>query len=228
MVKNHIFTFLAIIYCVSLFSQGLVPTEKLALIKGNVKSFKGKVLPKETILFINDVTKKSVTITSDDAGTFETLLPVGTIYSIKYKNFTSDMEYNKLDIPKDKLATYELEIKIDPPKNFVLDNVYFDTGKSTLKPSSHKTLNELAEVLKIKSAMVIEIQGHTDNVGKEDENIALSQKRAEEVKKYLVSKGIDIKRIEAKGYGPKIPIADNATEEGKSKNRRTSLKVIKE
>ncbi len=211
-----------------LLCQGLVPTDKLALIKGSVKSFKGKALPKETIIFINDLTKKAVTVTSNDGGTFETLLPVNITYSIKYKNFTSDMEYNKLDIPEDKLATYELEIKIDPPKNFVLDNVYFDTGKSILKPGSYKTLNDLAEVLKIKSTMVIEIQGHTDNIGKEDENTLLSQKRAEEVKKYLVSKGIDAKRIDAKGYGPKIPIADNTTEEGRSKNRRTSLKVIKE
>ena len=76
--------------------------------------------------------------------------------------------------------------------------------------------------------MVVEIQGHTDNVGKEDDNLKLSQERADEVKKYLISKGIEESRVTAKGYGATMPIADNATEPGKSKNRRTSLKVIKE
>lgn len=228
MSKLNISAFFLLLNLGFVLSQNLVPTDKLALIKGSVKSFKGKVLPKETIMFISDQTKNVVTVISDENGTFEALIPVNCTYGIKYKNFTTDMEYNKLNIPKDKLATYELEIRIDPPVNFVLDNVYFDTGKSTLKPTSYKALNDLAEILKIKNTMVVEIQGHTDNVGKEEENTRLSQKRAEEVKKYLVAKGIEAKRIQAKGYGPTLPIADNATDEGRAKNRRTSLNVIKE
>jgi outer membrane protein OmpA-like peptidoglycan-associated protein len=131
-------------------------------------------------------------------------------------------------IPDDKEATYEVEIKIDPPKNFVLENVYFDTGKSTLKPSSNKALNDLAEVLKLKSTMEVQIEGHTDDVGNEADNLKLSQERADAVKKYLSSKGIAAARVTAKGFGQTMPVADNATEEGRSKNRRTSLKVIKE
>ena len=76
--------------------------------------------------------------------------------------------------------------------------------------------------------MVVEIQGHTDDVGKPEDNLKLSQDRAEEVRKYLVSKGIEAMRVSAKGYGHTMPIADNANDAGKSKNRRTSLKVIKE
>ena len=138
------------------------------------------------------------------------------------------MDYTKMVIPSDKDAIYEVLIKIDPPKEFVLDNVYFDTGKSTLKPNSNKTLNDLVDVLKLKSTMVIEIQGHTDNVGDEEANVKLSQARAESVMKYLVSKGIEATRITAKGFGASKPVADNAAEEGRSKNRRTSLKVIKD
>lgn len=76
--------------------------------------------------------------------------------------------------------------------------------------------------------MVVEIQGHTDNVGSPEANLKLSQDRADEVKKYLVSKGVDALRVSSKGYGSTQPIADNDTDAGKSKNRRTSLKVIKE
>lgn len=210
------------------FSQNLKPTDKLALLKGIVTNFKGKPLSKEIITFCNDKTKEIVKINTDVNGKFEVLIPVNATYSLRYKNFTSDVDYTKMSVPGDKDATYEVEIKIDPPKSFVLDNVYFDTGKSSLKPASYKALGDLVEVLKLKNTMIIEIQGHTDNVGSDEDNFKLSQDRASEVKKYLVSKGIEESRVTAKGYGPSMPIADNSTEAGKSKNRRTSLKVIKE
>ncbi len=209
-------------------AQNLKPTDKLALLKGLVTNFKGKPLSKEIIMFSNDKTKAVVKVNTDDKGRFEVLVPVNGTYSLKYKNFTTDMEYTKMNVPADKDAIYEVVIKIDPPKDFVLDNVYFDTGKSTLKPSSFKALNDLVEILKIKTTMVVEIQGHTDNVGKEEENLKLSQSRAEEVRKYLISKGVAEARVSAKGYGQSMPIADNANDAGKSKNRRTSLKVISE
>ncbi len=210
------------------FSQNLKPTDKMALLKGVVTNYKMKPLSKEIIMFSNDKTKAIIKVNTDANGKFEVLIPVNATYSLKYKNFTSDVDYTKMTIPASKEATYEVEIKIDPPKEFVLDNVYFDTGKSSLKPTSFKALNDLVEILKLKNTMIVEIQGHTDNVGKEDENLKLSQERAGEVKKYLVSKGIEESRITAKGYGATMPVADNTTEAGKSKNRRTSLKVIKE
>lgn len=223
--------------CISLFvllqtgmlcAQTLVPTDKLALLKGTVTNFKGKMLANETIIFSNDKTKAEVKVHTDAKGKFEALIPVNGTYSLRYKNFTTDIDYTKMTVPADAEATYEIQVKIEPPVNVVLDNVYFDTGKSTLKASSSKALNDLAEGLKLKSTMVVEIQGHTDNVGKEEDNVKLSQQRADEVKKYLVSKGIDEKRISTKGYGPALPIADNATEDGRAKNRRTGLRVIKE
>jgi len=216
------------LYSFTLSSQKLVPTDKLALLTGTCTNFKGKVLNKEVILFVDEKTKAVVKITTDAAGKFEVLVPVDATYSLKYKTFTTDVDYTKMTIPADKEASYEVRIRIDPPKEFILDNVYFDTGKATLKPNSNKALNDLVEVLKLKTGMVIEIQGHTDNVGNPDDNLKLSQQRAEAVKKFLVSKGIDAARVSAKGYGQTIPIADNTDDAGKAKNRRTSLKVIKE
>ena len=212
----------------NVLSQNLKPTDKLALLKGTVTNFKGKPLSKEIIMFYNEKTKALVKVNTDASGKFEVLIPVGGVYGLKYKTFTTDVDYTKMEVPMDKEATYEVGIKIDPPKDFILENVYFDTGKSSLKPNSFKALNDLVEILKIKNTMVVEIQGHTDNVGKDEENMKLSQDRADEVRKYLVSKGIEGARVTAKGYGPTQPIADNSSEAGKSKNRRTSLKVIKE
>ncbi|MCD6066409.1 MAG: outer membrane protein/peptidoglycan-associated protein [Bacteroidetes bacterium] len=210
------------------FSQTLKPTATMALLQGVVKNFKNKVLPKEKILLIDTKTKKSYSVNTDAAGKFEVLVPVGAIYSLQYKNFTADVEYTKMELPSDPDATYEVEIKIDPPKDFTLENVFFDTGKATLKPTSNKALTDLVEILKLKNTMVVEIQGHTDNVGKPEDNLKLSRERAEAVKNFLLSKGIEATRVTAKGYGDTTPVADNSTDAGKAKNRRTSLKVIKE
>lgn len=229
-LKKTTFTFLFLILLTahSLKTQTLKPTDKLALLQGVVTNMKGKPLNKETILFVNDKTKVSVKVHTDANGKFAVLIPVNATYSLKYKTFTADMDYTKMVVPADKEATYEVGIKIDPPKDFVLESVYFDTGKSSLKPNSFKALNDLVEILKLKNTMVVEIQGHTDTVGKEEDNLKLSQQRANEVRKYLISKGIAENRVSAKGYGPTMPIADNDTDAGKAKNRRTSLKVIKE
>lgn len=223
-------TLLFLVVIMSFFSnaQTLQPTAQLALLQGTVTNFKGKVLPNEIILFSNDKTNAVIKVTTDGKGKFETLVPVNVSYSLKYKTFTTDQDYTKLAVPADADATYEVEIKIDPPKNFILENVYFDSGKATLKATSNKALNDLAEVLKLKSTMEVEIEGHTDNVGNEEANLKLSQDRAEAVKKYVVAKGISAGRITAKGYGQSVPVADNANEQGRQKNRRTSLKVTKE
>ncbi len=209
-------------------AQTLTPTDKMALLKGTVTNFKGKPLNNEVILLVNEKTKAAFKIITQANGKFELLIPVDATYVLKYKNFTSDEDYTKMNIPPDKEAEYEVKIKLELPKEFVLKNVYFDSGKTTLKQNSASALNNLTEVLKAKSTMIVEIQGHTDNVGNEEDNQKLSQGRAEAVKSYLISKGIAPNRVIAKGYGTSRPIADNGTDAGKAKNRRTSLKVINE
>jgi len=89
-------------------------------------------------------------------------------------------------------------------------------------------LNDLVEVMKLKPAMVIEIGGHTDNTGSKEINLKLSQGRADAVRNYLIQKGIPATRVTAKGYGDTQPVADNSTDEGRTKNRRTEVTVIKE
>ncbi len=227
-MKNKFFIAFFCLLIFSFKSQTLTPTKQLALLKGLVTNFKDKVLSNEIIIFYNYKTKTSLKINTDEKGKFEVLIPINNTYSLRYKTFTTDQDYTKLTISDDKDATYEVRIKIDPPKSFILDNVYFDTGKSSLKSSSFRALADLVEVLKLKINMFIEIQGHTDNVGSEESNLKLSQDRADAVKNYLVNKGISNDRITSIGYGQSMPIDYNSSEEGKAKNRRTSLKVIKE
>lgn len=121
----------------------------------------------------------------------------------------------------------ELKIeKAEAGKSFVINNITYATGSAALYPESFVTLDEFAEYLKDNPTFKVEIQGHTDNVGKEADNLSLSEKRAENVKIYLCSKGIQKDRITSKGYGSSKPLASNATVEGKAENRRTEFLIL--
>ena len=103
----------------------------------------------------------------------------------------------------------------------------FETASSKVSSESMKTLDAYAEFLESHPDLKIQIEGHTDNVGKDSFNLWLSRKRAEAVKAYLVSKGIDAQRISAKGYGSSRPVAPNDSEESRSLNRRTEILLSK-
>ncbi len=102
--------------------------------------------------------------------------------------------------------------------------IYFDTGKSVIKPESDAAIAEIAKLLKNKGSLKIYVVGHTDNIGSFDSNMKLSKDRADAVLKTLVSKhGIAAGRLKAVGVGQAAPIASNRTEDGKAKNRRVEL-----
>ena len=106
---------------------------------------------------------------------------------------------------------------------WVCKDVNFDFDKWDIKPESHKGLDQQVTFLKQNMNLIVEIQGHTDNVGDKNYNQALSEKRANAVKDYLIEKGITKDRLSSKGYGMTIPFASNDTEEGRAKNRRVQF-----
>jgi len=108
-------------------------------------------------------------------------------------------------------------------KAFTIQNISFETNKTILHPSSYTELNNLAIYLKEHAQYKIELNGYTDNVGKEDDNLKLSEGRAKSVSDYLIQQGIKQGRISYKGFGNANPVADNKTEEGRAKNRRVEI-----
>ena len=106
------------------------------------------------------------------------------------------------------------------------DNLEFESGKAVIKQVSYASLDTLADLMKKKPEWNLKISGHTDNVGKPGANMKLSENRAKAVKAYLVSKGIDEKRLITEWFGQTRPIAPNNTPEGRQKNRRVEMLII--
>jgi len=108
-----------------------------------------------------------------------------------------------------------------------INNIFFDFDKAILKSESFPELDRLADLLKSNSGMLVEISGHTDNVGNASYNLTLSEQRAQSVIDYLVSKGCNKNNLIAKGYGDTKPITSNDSEDGRAKNRRVEFRILK-
>jgi len=107
-----------------------------------------------------------------------------------------------------------------------IQGITFETGKNTLKTSSDQVLMSALKVLQDFPDVRMEIQGHTDNVGDDAQNMALSQARADAVRQWFIDHGIAADRLIAKGYGETQPVADNATPDGQAQNRRVEFKLL--
>ena len=101
--------------------------------------------------------------------------------------------------------------------------IHFDTGKATIQPDSEQTLTQIVQLLKDGPDLKLRVEGYTDNVGQAAANQTLSEARAQAVMAWLIAHGVQPARLAAKGFGPANPVADNATEEGRAKNRRVEL-----
>ena len=104
-----------------------------------------------------------------------------------------------------------------------LGDVLFDTGRATLKPGADRTIDRLAQALKDNPNTKVQIEGHTDSVGGDDYNMALSERRADAVSDALRMRGVPSDRYEAKGLGKDFPVASNSTAEGRQQNRRVEI-----
>ncbi|MFL5728846.1 MAG: OmpA family protein [Cytophagaceae bacterium] len=118
-------------------------------------------------------------------------------------------------------------VPLEGGQNARLNNIFFPFNSYSLNPESYPELNRVADLLKKNLEMEIEISGYTDSIGEEDFNERLSQARAESVKKYLLSQGLQKRRIVAKGYGEQKPVGENNSEEGRMTNRRVEIVILK-
>jgi len=126
-----------------------------------------------------------------------------------------------VEIPAPAPMAVAMEI---PREGLILRGVNFQTGKATLTPSSYESLDQVLRSLREWPEVKLEIQGHTDNVGRREANMRLSHQRAETVMRYFISQGVPSDRLKAVGYGPDKPISDNDTPTGRELNRRVELK----
>ena len=109
-----------------------------------------------------------------------------------------------------------------------LENLIFEMGRSVINPKSFAGLDELVAMMKDNTKVIIQLEGHTDNVGNAQKNLDLSQDRVDAVKKYLVSKGVGKDRIKTKAFGGTQPISTERTEEARALNRRVEMRVLKD
>ena len=196
-----------------------------------VTDFKSKPRPGEQIIFISKKNGEKFSGRAGKDGKFSTTLPIGDTFVIKVKTIVDSTKYGLISIrqlePDEQFTEpFFVNVNFEPARSYRLDNVYFDFGKYTLRSESFAELDELVSYMKWKENERIEIGGHTDNVGNDPDNLKLSQQRAEAIRQYLIKKGIQPARVIAKGYGASQPVADNSTDEGRQKNRRTEVKIL--
>ena len=234
-MKKYLFVVMIFLFPSLAFTQTIAVQNaaipKDAPVDVTVSDFKNNLKANEIIVFRSKASDKEYQGLTDDNGKFSLRLPAGDQYEIFILGFKDSASYNVLDIPATKGAAYyknpfKVDIQFLPAKTFVLDDCNFDFGKATLQPTSFAVLDELVTYLNRKDDEKIEIGGHTDNVGSAASNLKLSQDRANTVRAYLLTKGLDPARVTAKGYGMSEPVEDNKTEEGRAKNRRTEVKVL--
>ncbi len=169
-------------------------------------------------------------VQADGEGNYLTSLPKGRNYafSVNKKGYLfhsgrfalqglDTVQYFNQDIAMQSLAT---------GANITLRNILFETGKYELLPASFVELDRVVLLLQENAALKVQINGHTDNIGQPQENQLLSENRAKAVVDHLVSRGVQATRLSYKGFGASVPGADNATEQGRSLNRRTEMLVV--
>jgi outer membrane protein OmpA-like peptidoglycan-associated protein len=189
----------------------------------------GKGLP-SAVELIDLASKQTISrVQTDEDGNYLITLPVGKDYAFNVNRrnylFYSD-NYSLKDKSPD--STYLKNIPLQPIEvnaAIVLKNIFFDYNKFELKPESQVELDKLVQLMIDNPTVKIQVEGHTDNIGNAADNMKLSENRAKAVMNYLISKSIKADRIVAKGFGATQPVADNSTEQGRSQNRRTEIKI---
>jgi flagellar motor protein MotB len=200
--------------------------------------FKGKIIDAVTKNPISASISITINTTGDvytsaysnsATGKFLLSLPAGENYGISVEAHGYLFHSENFDLPYGdgfNMVNKDIELKnIEIGNNITLKNVFFNTGKWQVKEDSYTELDRLVALLIEIPSLKIEISGHTDNIGTKSFNVLLSQRRADAVVGYLVAKGVEKKRLIAKGYGQDNPVQTNDSEEGRASNRRTEFKI---
>jgi outer membrane protein OmpA-like peptidoglycan-associated protein len=202
----------------------------LSSIKGTVTdALSLKPINGATIELVDNISGKVInTATTDASGNYTMSMPKGNNFAFS-AGAPDYFFYSENFVIKDTSTHIKKDVQLQPMgigAKIVLNNVFFDSGKAILRTESYPELNRLIAIMNQYPKLVVEISGHTDNVGSDSNNQKLSQKRAQAVVDYIVSQGVSSTQINAMGYGESQPRADNKTKAGKQLNRRVEAKVM--
>lgn len=204
--------------------------QAVRMIKGEVRS--DSPMPKDAEVEIKNLRTKEVQKVEVDKndGKYVAIISDKEDYVMTLKK--EGMAFSSQLIEKDQptesgLVKADLEMKkIETGKVYNINNINFATNSYELPAKAKAVLEGFSEFLKTNPALKVTIQGHTDNVGDDNANLLLSENRAKAVMEYLRGTGINAGRLAYKGYGESMPIADNQTEAGRAKNRRTEFLIV--
>lgn len=171
-----------------------------------------------------------IRIQADADGEFFVTLPAGSGYAfhVAEPGYLLYSEYFNIEASVESPDPVHRTIHLIPIRVGSMTNLYnifFETGSYHILEASEDELSQLYDLLQQNPSLQVEIQGHTDNVGNEAFNLQLSDQRARSVVEYLTGKGIDSSRLTSKGYGYQVPLESNDTEKGRSRNRRTTIRI---
>lgn len=209
--------------------------QPVATITGKITDVQGA--PVTTMIRWEDLeTQRLVghTQTRPEDGSYFIVLPEGKNYGYYIYNdklFPTSANIDLRDTKQfvnveNNITVTTIEEMVEREKPIALNNLFFDTGKWVLLPASIAELNRVATIIR-QQGKKVEISGHTDNVGDDESNRILSENRANAVRDYLVSMGVNNDLLISRGYGETRPVATNNTPIGRQKNRRVELKFIK-
>ncbi len=206
--------------------------EKVLFIKGTVSAEYMAEPIKARLELKNIETRKISEIPLDTmTGNYVAVTPFNSdfIMTVKKEGYVYESKYlAKTDSSFKTPATVDLEIKpIELNKSYRINDIYFAFNSFELSSESKAVLDQLIEFLTENPGIFIEIQGHTDNIGNDANNLKLSEERAKSVYNYLILKEIPQQRLTYKGFGKTLPVAGNDTEEGRAKNRRTVFVITR-
>ncbi len=207
--------------------------EDILIVKGEVKNDQGQPVKDAEVRITYMDTRKTEIIKVDEAdGRYATVIRLkpgaDVIMTVKKQDHVFDSRaFTAEDTSRGGVAEVEMKLsKIEVGKSYKVNDIKYSTNSAEITPASDYIMDELITFLKENPRISIEIQGHTDNVGSLEDNMALSNDRAFTVREYIEAHGIVGSRLTSKGYGPTQPVAGNESPSGRAQNRRTEF-VIK-
>lgn len=209
-----------------------VRAEEVTWVKAIVTDARTRQPLRASVQLLNIGSGNTVATSYSDpqSGEFLVVLPRGNEYGLFVQKdgylFYSENFQLQQDMPD---APYIINVELQPISTgeiLTLKNIFFETASAAILPPSEPELSKVLDIMKKNPNMRIRINGHTDNVGTEADNLKLSDSRANSVRTYLIEQGIDGSRITTKGFGESKPIDSNNTETGRANNRRTEIEIL--